>query len=825
MITYNAINGPEKTYIHTDKDTYITGETLWYKVYLVDGVSHTKTEKSNVVYIELLNPSDSTVARQTLYSQGFGAAGDIKIPEGLTFGNYTLRAFTKYMLNEKQPVMHTKQIAVWGQKTEDITLADSVKAPKKIAVERKTKRPIINFFPEGGNLVAGIENNLGFKVTDLHGNGIALKGKIVDQHGKMVSPFESYDFGLGKVTYTPRPNHTYYVSTTIEGTTEKYPLPVPLGRGYALSARNIGNSITLKVTSNTTNGVGGTMLIGHIRGRTFFKRIEKSKGKNYTVKILTQDLEDGVAHFTLFTKTGEPVCERLVFVDNPYNDVDLTLQTNTSEYAKREKAMVSLKIRDKKGNPLNGSLSASVFTIAGRNEFSNIKSWLLLNSDIRGTVPNPDFFFNEDSIEKKNLLDAFMMVHGWRRFVWKDLLDNKVSKQSEHKAEKGIMVEGKTTSFKNRYQPKKAYVSFSAFKNGIFKDKKQTDTQGNFSYGPYVFYDSIQGIVEAKPRLVQNDKLAVYLDTSWPLLPAIENDSKDNGNTLVYNYPEKYIEQAVLKKVEAFKYNPKTIRLKEVTVKERKKTRKEIVNEKLNSVTSYYSEPTKRIITDSTNQGVALTALNYLHGVPGVRVNGYPGRQTVTVNNYGTGGGTGRLVTSNGGGSTAINTPMNPLAGSSLSNTGPLFLLDRMPVDLTTINNLNPSDIMFIDVLRGPSTAIYGMRGNGGVIAFYTRGQIYIEDEGEQQTPNIADFKINGFYKAREFFGPNYDVESPKHVRADYRTTLYWNPDIQVKNGGNKELSFFTADITDTYIIRVEGITDDGRPVSTMHSFEVTNGL
>lgn len=110
-----AHQGLERAYVHIDKDFYATGETIWFKTYLVDGTTHRKSDRSRLVYVDLLNQADSLVARKKIYVEHLGANGDIFLDEKLEQGTYTLRAYTRYMLNEKQPLFFEKKIPIWAQ--------------------------------------------------------------------------------------------------------------------------------------------------------------------------------------------------------------------------------------------------------------------------------------------------------------------------------------------------------------------------------------------------------------------------------------------------------------------------------------------------------------------------------------------------------------------------------------------------------------------------------------------------------------------------------------------------------------------------------------
>ncbi|MDP5229034.1 MAG: hypothetical protein NWQ38_01470, partial [Cellulophaga sp.] len=405
LFRYSENRSPEKTYIHTDKDVYLIGETIWYKTYLVDGISHSISDKSKVVYVELVSALDSVLVKQKLLNENFGVAGNIELNEALEPGDYTLRAYTKYMLNEKEPVIFSKQITIWRPNNDNNQTPKKVKEDEAEVYNVLQNDLVFDFYPEGGNLVYGIQNTMGIKVTDTQGNEIATSGKIIDQNNTLIKDFETHEFGLGKFSYLPEIGSSYYASVNVNGQEKKFALPIPEKEGYVLNVVQNTEQITIKVTSNIADALKGALLIGHMRGRVFLQHTKEFHEPSYLVRIPIEEVADGVAHFTLFTANGEPVCERLVFIDHPDNDNLLNITTAWPVYNKRQKVDVELGLESMAGEALVGSFSAAVISEAGlNNTFSNIESWLLLNSDVGGTIDNASFFFEEASIKKRFLL-------------------------------------------------------------------------------------------------------------------------------------------------------------------------------------------------------------------------------------------------------------------------------------------------------------------------------------------------------------------------------------------------------------------------------------
>ena len=807
LIIYSQNGGAEKTYLHTDKDFYTNGETIWFKTYLVDGITHKASSKSTVVYVELLDVKDSIVEQRKLYVDAIGASGDIQIGDKITPGDYYLRSYTKFMLNNKEHMFFEKKIPILVQKIEsDVNLENPLGSDLSAHITNDEKhnpsvlRPIIRFFPEGGQMVEGLSGVLGIEVTDAKGNGVALLGDIKDMTGEAVSHFESSDFGLGKTHFMPSPNKQYYASIMIDGREQKFALPEAISKGYVLSVKNRDDTILVQVKSSTNDGVKGTLLIGHLRGNLIFKRIGQEVDEDsYAVKLFTKELLDGVAQFTLFTPNGEPVCERLVFVDNPKNDLKLSVLSASKSYGLREKVSMDVALTDTKGTPLKGNFSMGVVTqnnYQGDNAMAaNIKSWLLLDSDLGGTVQEAGYFFKDDSKERKHLLDALMLTHGWRRFVWNDILSEKGSKTFNFPAEKGIMITGRTTAFNNQDKPKKTLATLSILGEEIIHSQKSTNKQGEFSFGPFVYVDSITGIVQAADTLRKRNSMqkhvSVFMDSPWPKIDVKNMERKRVRRQTIVDHQE-YLKESYREKIIDFQYNPKVTQLEEVVVKEYRKTRTQIINEAMDSDITFTS-PSNRVYIDSILGSKAFSALDLLRRVAGVQVFGSYPFESVQIRGV----------------------------GSINASNGPLFLVDGFAVDPEVAQTMRASEVMFIDVVKGPDAALWGSRGANGVVAIYTDRGFRFDDRPEEEVPGITNFKLPGFHKVREFYSPNYIIPQGAHEKPDYRTTLFWEPNIELDENGKSSIRFHTGDNTGKYVVKIEGITNDGRPIHGIYNIEV----
>lgn len=85
----------EKVYLHLDKDFYASGETIWFKAYVM--IQNQPSLTASNLYVELLDKEGNVVMKKHLPAAGAAAAGDFELPETLKTGQYQIRAYTAWM--------------------------------------------------------------------------------------------------------------------------------------------------------------------------------------------------------------------------------------------------------------------------------------------------------------------------------------------------------------------------------------------------------------------------------------------------------------------------------------------------------------------------------------------------------------------------------------------------------------------------------------------------------------------------------------------------------------------------------------------------------
>ena len=70
--------------------------------------------------------------------------------------------------------------------------------------------------------------------------------------------------------------------------------------------------------------------------------------------------------------------------------------------------------------------------------------------------------------------------------------------------------------------------------------------------------------------------------------------------------------------------------------------------------------------------------------------------------------------------------------------------------------------------------------------------------------------QANLYHRAREFAAPIYDMDEPVEKRTDFRSTVYWNGNVEIDRKGKKVLEFYNSDAVTSFKITAEGFAADG---------------
>lgn len=745
----------EKVYLQFDKPYYAAGDTIYFKAYLTKGERHQLSDTGGVLHVDLINANSKIYKSIELQADSGIAWGDFALPDSLPGGNYRIRAYTQWMRNDGEKDFFEKSIPVGAANN----------LSKAITPAKQTKlQADIQFLPEGGSLITGVRSKVAFKAIGADGLGIAIKGSVTDNDGKQVALFSSAHLGMGYFFLDPEPGKTYSAKVALPDSQQAvFNLPKAESSGINLAVDN--DSISVALVTITAN----ISYYNANKGKTYPLLIY-SGGVATTVKcklaspviklgILKRKLHTGVATITLFSPQNEPLCERLLFIQN-YDQLCLEVKTNKTGYTKREKVSVDLKALTRKGDPSQGHFSVSVVdeTLVPDDENgNNILTNLLLTTDLQGYVEQPGYYFEDTDTAARQNLDVLMLTQGYRRFTWREVIDS-ANKPPVFRPETGLAIAGQVTSLSNK-PVANGTVTLIPAKGGPILSTK-TDENGMFRFDNLLFADTTRFVLSAVNEKGKNSTKITY-DNDKQVPVGSSNQPQYTQTTSDAAIPT-LVENEKLQRDELLKYgNAKGIMLKEVKINAKEKP----------------DYPSQSYVADFAADQV-IQGKDILYGGP------------LSV----------RLA------SMLHRVHLKP-GGLGWNLGGSLYVIvDGAPGNL---DDVSTDRVATIEVLLPPNSYVYGQDGLGGVLIVTTKpGRL---DPENMPSFGVLPFAPRGFYKAREFYAPKYDTPAAlASPRRDLRSTIYWLPELKTGTDGKARFEYYNADGTGTYKIIIEGIDEGG---------------
>lgn len=344
----------------------------------------------------------------------------------------------------------------------------------------------LEFFPEGGDLVANIPTKVGFIATNELGRPADISGEVLDEQGKVITKFSSYHMGMGAFSLLPQNNQKYSVKITQpEGITATYQLPEIVEKGYALSAQVPQKKV---VQLNVHSWQNETLrLVAQVRNKVYFSKEFKSKKGANQVEIPLTDFPTGVAQITLFDSKGYERAERLVFV-NKHALMNIELKTDKDQYQPREKVTLNITTKNEDGIGVPAQLSLAVIDSKllsfADDKQGNILSKMLLEPDLNGyAVEEPNFYFDKKEPKADSALHYLLMTRGWRHFTWKQIKNNEVI-DITYEAEKAV-VKGRLIL------PDGKPAANIKVTESQFKTVTTTNAKGEFTFSNLMLYEPV----------------------------------------------------------------------------------------------------------------------------------------------------------------------------------------------------------------------------------------------------------------------------------------------------------------------------------------------
>ncbi|WP_394749785.1 hypothetical protein [Spongiimicrobium salis] len=781
----------ETVFLHSNKSAYVVGEDIWFKGYVYNRQKAKPFKETSNIYIGIYDSLGQPLHKKLFRSKEGFFKGNIKIDSTYVNGAYYVKAYTNWMKNFKEDDAYVQKIRIYNKSQIQTSASEDIVYD-------------VQFLPEGGNVILGIPNTIGVKVTDQYGYGKKIKeGVILTQEEIIVKQFKNNELGLGKFKITPYPGEQYKVRITfLDGSEGTYALPKIYKEGINITLQNTSKDmLTLIINTNaeTRDKIGNRSfdLLVHRDGAYKKIPIDFAQDRTNVSLLLKKELlHKGMNVITLFDDLGVPVLERLFFNAHGVDFPDVAIAATEVNSDSLE---LKLKINGKTQDLKNLSVSVLPRNTLSYRHPDNILSTFYLKPYLRGFVEKPMHYFQDFNAKKELKLDLLLLTQGWSKYQWTDILNTPV--QETHSFEQGVRFDGIIRS--------KVRKGEKVFLKGTRNHTSQHLNIENSKFAVVNYFPEKGESI----RIALNKKYGGYRkpDIEMAMNIAMEMD------TLSYIWADDKalkVEEYDIPSSFSFVLEDNTIELNEVTVVEKKK------KNELSQTNVFVPKFLKNKVTEITPE----IAWNRPLFSDILRANGYQVRESLQFSAF---------------------DPQDPQSGSSANSrvdirlrTKQSFTNAKSPQPIIYINGVRLT--LFDELYRFPTSKIEsyyieksgaseGSRGAGGVIRIFTRRDsevesVFAQDDAARRFGDVAEgkyfeYKITeGFETEKEFYAPKYSTY--KNDAFENFGVVHWTPKLvtnekgeasfKIVNTGIKELSFF-----------IEGMGKDGSLLSVAKHIKV----
>ena len=765
MMSVYAENFPqEKIHIHFDKSSYSKGETIWFKAYVMADI--TTSDYSHNFYVDWFDEQGKLISHTASPMFESSARGQFIVPEKYTGKLLHAKAYTNWMLNFDTAFLYNKDLRV----DQSIGSKAKHKSDKLVAS--------IHYFPESGDLVGGVVQQVAFLATNQYGIPVNISGAIKNSQGELVDSFTTVHDGMGTFSLQVDAKETYTTSWVDEyGEDHITLLPITRQAGAMIQVRPLKHKIIFVINRSEEVAANFKTLyaIAHINQHEIYKfRINLISKTSSLAEIATDGLPTGIVQITLFDANWVPIAERAVFVNNEAYSFEPIITITKKGLAGRARNALDVFVPDSSISNMSMAITDADLLVDSSN---TIISQMLLAADIKGAIHNPSYYFLNNSDTIRQQLDLVMLTHGWRRFNWAKIANNQPPVNINSRDTDYLQISGSVSgvnaakSFKSKLLINLVLQASDSSKQFLFLP---VSPSGHFIQKGVSFYDTLKiyyqfngdkrltnrAVVKFTNGLIP-PPATIYMPRTAPLLLwknpldsiAIERER--------FFYAEKF-------RIDQFA----TTTLQEITLRAKLRSAKELLDDKYASGLFSGGEATNFDIENDPSALGMTDVFRYLTGrVAGLQISETNGETTL-----------------------------------SWRGSRPEIFLDEMRIEADQLEGLSMSDVAYVKVFHPPFFGASG-GGAGGAIAVYTR-----KGTDVKYTPgdNLGFQLLAGYTKYKDFFNPDYSTAQP--TPKDVRTTLYWNPFILTDKKNNSfHIEFFNNDISKRLRIILEGMNSDGK--------------
>ena len=506
-MNFNKVVPQEKVYLHFDNMGYFENETLWFKAYVTRTYDGHASDLSKVLYVELLNPMGDVIKTRKYPIDSLGVShGEMKLDTLLGSGFYEVRAYTRYMTNWGTNAVFSRVFPVFKAPKEEGDYSDlNIKSglykhrepnnrdktdslylaaiDNGIDVRNLMTTISVQFYPEGGDMIVGKKCRVAMMVVDDNGRPYESEGFLMNERGDVLTSIETDSLGRGFFEVVPEAGKLTFQMRNLKKKEKKqvqfFTLPPAKQEGCALSVDAVSEQMLAVL--QCTDGICGDMLgyvlmhDGNIIHCDTIKAVPLME-----IELDRKTLPEGVNQLTVFDSRGAIMAERLFFIC-PKPDKSDSIQVTTLTQKLKPCGKVELELQTKPN--ANLSFSAMDAQTLTNGKQGNMKTWMLLSSEVKGYIPNIYYYFEADDTKHRKDADLLMLTQGWRRYDWR-LMSEKYIFRKAQPIEDQFYLYGQLREYRkhNPVSNVHLYVSLYNQQGQSLIGNATTDAEGNYAF-------------------------------------------------------------------------------------------------------------------------------------------------------------------------------------------------------------------------------------------------------------------------------------------------------------------------------------------------------
>lgn len=852
---FNRAIPQEKVYLHLDNTGYFENETVWFKAYLVRTDRSSPSDLSKVLYVELLNMSGDVIKTTKWPVDSLGQSrGDLKLDSLLGSGFYEIRAYTRYMTSWGPLACYSRVIPVFKKPSEEGNYSDLSIRPRLykhrdpnnrdrsdslhakamdegLSSSEMLKTISVQFFPEGGKLVEGKKSRVALMAADDNGYPYQSEGFVVNGNGDVLALVNTDSLGRGVFEVTPDGSPlSMQMRNRKSGESRSvqiFPLPPAEKEGCVLTLDAVSDDMLVSVQcSDSLVGSPLGCVLMHEGNILYCDTMEALP--LVEIELDRSRQHPGVSQFTVFDSLGRILAERRFFIC-PRSSSDDRVLVSSAATRLRPCGKVILDVQSLPNSTI--SLSAIDAGSMTNGKQGNIRTWLLLSSDVRGYISNVDYYFESDDKAHRESADLLMLTQAWRRYDWEEMAGVKPMANPQPVEDK-FYVFGKLNVYR-KHNPA-SHVAMEAF---LYNESGEslvgstvTDSLGRYAF-EMPFVDG-EWKMQIYTRL--NDKRKTYyVGIDRQISPLPQYVSRSATSILHPLAPNLFVLHADVgesgaEEEEFIPITKKNHVLKNVTVKAR---RRYFTNDDWKykneswgreHATLYYDIDRERedildrglptptifeflFMRNSMFQASSRSVLSSRQETEGKNV------ELHANEHFSYGGRPIKWIVDNGDTQCVLDTSL-----STLSKMGKVLctqinyaemVSDEIPAGVTS--NSGTLLYSFFPIWMEEIKSLYVVPYSPKEVHQAVRVYLYTHKRFTTESQKgLRRTYFQGFNKPSAFQMEDYSVVPPM---ADYRRTIYWAPDVRTDASGKAKVEFYNNSTCREMYISAEGMSDDGR--------------